>query len=274
MKKKYYIILLALCIICLFIAYPTYKYYSAPKQEKIYLFQSHSNNDTINIAFIGDSWAFMHREHPCKIADYLEHVIHKPVRIYSFGISGLTSKEIYESIYDNEDFRLFMQQRQYDYCYISAGINDTYKKMSTIYYKTSIDYIIQLLLENHIHPIIQEIPDYDIQKAYDRQENSRKLLRKLSSYINGCPLDCKVLYRNTLKELIIEKNYKDSVSVLKYRVWNSNYSKDLQELYRSDGMHLNEYGYTVLDRAIATEIAKVIKNHIPQTFFNNILAAD
>ena len=157
-----------------------------------------------------------------------------------------------------------MQQRQYDYCYISAGINDTYKKMSTIYYKTSIDYIIQLLLENHIHPIIQEIPDYDIQKAYDRQENSRKLLRKLSSYINRCPLDCKVLYRNTLKELIIEKNYKDSVSVLKYRVWNSNYSKDLQELYRSDGMHLNEYGYTVLDRAIATEIAKVIKkSHSP-----------
>ena len=130
--------------------------------------------------------------------------------------------------------------------------------MSTTYYKTSIDYIIQLLLENHIHPIIQEIPDYDIQKAYDRQENSRKLLRKLSSHINGCPLDSKVLYRNTLKELIIEKNYKDSVSVLKYRVWNNNYSKDQQELYRSDGMHLNEYGYTVLDRAIATEIAKLI----------------
>lgn len=135
----------------------------------------------------------MHKDHSCKKPEYREHNIHKPVKVYSYGVNGLTSKEI-----------------------------------------------------------------YDIQKAYDRQENSRKLLRKLSSYINGCPLDCKVLYRNTLKELVIEKNYKDSVSVLKYRVWNNNYSKDQQELYRSDGMHLNEYGYTVLDRAIATEIAKLI----------------
>ena len=258
MKKIHYTFLATLSCICLIIAYQAYDYYSAPTPRKGYLFPKGTDNDTINIAFIGDSWAFMHKEHPCKIADYIEHVIHKPVRVYSFGINGRTSKEIYESIYDNANFRVFMQQKPYNYCYISVGINDTYKKMSTTYYKTSIDYIIQLLLENHIHPIIQEIPDFDIQKAYDRQENSRKLLRKLSSYINGCPLDCKVLYRNTLKELIIEKNYKDSVSVLKYRVWNNNYSKDQQELYRSDGMHLNEYGYTVLDRAIATEIAKLI----------------
>lgn len=258
MKKKYYIFLLTLGIICLFIAYQTYMYYSAPKQEKIHQFQSHSNNDTINIAFIGDSWAFMHKEHPCKIADFLEHEIHQPVGVYSFGINGLTSKEIYESIYDNDDFRLFMQQRQYDYCYISAGINDTYKKMSTKYYKTSIDYTIQLLLENHIHPIIQEIPDYDIHKAYERQKDTKKVLRIISSYINSCPLDCKDLYRNTLNNLIIEKNYKENVSVLRYKIWNNNYLKDQQELYLSDGMHLNDHGYLILDRAIATEIAKVI----------------
>lgn len=258
MKKKYYIILLVISLVCPFIAYQTYKYYSAPKQEKVYLFQDHSNNDTINIAFIGDSWAFMHKEHPCKIAEYLEHEIHKPVRVYSFGISGLTSKEIYESIYDNDDFRLFMQQRQYAYCYISAGINDTYKKMSTTYYKTSIDYIIQLLLENNIHPIIQEIPDYDIHKAYDRQKDTKKLLRIISSYINGCPIDCKDLYRNTLNNLIIENNYRGNVSVLRYNIWNNNYLKDQQELYLSDGMHLNDHGYMILDRAIATEIAKLI----------------
>ena len=151
-----------------------------------------------------------------------------------------------------------MHQKHYSYCYISAGINDTYKKMSTSYYKQSIDCIIQLLLVNHIHPIIQEIPDYDIHKAFDRQKSLRKALRHISSYINGCPLDCKDLYRNTLDNLIFEKNYKNNVSILRYRTWNNNFLQDQQELYLNDGMHLNENGYIVLDRAIASEIAKLI----------------
>ena len=258
MNKKQYIILAVLCSICLIIAYQTYKYYSAPRQRKAYITHMYHNNDTVNIAFIGDSWAFLHNGHSCKIADYLEKKIHKPVRVYSFGINGLTSKEIYESMYENEDLRHFIQQKPYNYCYISAGINDTYKKMSTSYYKQSINCIIQLLLENHIHPIIQEIPDYDIYKAFDRQKQLRKVLRHISSYINDCPLDCKDLYRNSLKALIIEKNYKDKVSVLQYQVWNNNYKQDQQELYLPDGMHLNECGYSALDRAIATEITKLI----------------
>ena len=235
-----------------------HKYYSAPQQRKAFLFQKHYYNDTTNIAFIGDSWAFLHKYHPCKLEELIEHEIHKPVKVYSFGINGLTSKEIYESIYDNNDFRQFIQQKQYDYCYISAGINDTYKKMSVSYYQKSIDYIIQLFLKNHVRPIIQEIPDYDIQKAYNQQRFSKMILRDMSSYINGCPLDCKDLYRNALNNLIIDKNYQDKVSVLRYRAWNSNYLQDQEIIYRSDGMHLNENGYMVLDRAIAIEITKLI----------------
>lgn len=258
MKKRQYTILLVLSIICLIIAYQVYRYYSAPQLRQIYQFHEHPDNDTINIAFIGDSWAFMHKNHSCKIGDYIETVIHKPVRVYSFGISGLTSKEIYEKIYDDDAFRHFMEQRRYNYCYISVGINDTYKKMSTSYYQKSIDNIIQLLLKNHIYPIIQEIPDYDIHKAYDRQKYNKKVIRKISSFINGCPLDCKDAYRNSLNHLMINNNYKNHVSVLRYRTWNNNNLQDLQELYLSDGMHLNEYGYKKLDRAIATEIIKLI----------------
>ncbi len=259
MNKKTYSFLTVLCCIFLITAYTTHKYYSAPKQRETFLFQKHSDNDTINIAFIGDSWAFLHKYHPCKLEELLiEHKIHKPVKVYSFGINGLTSKEIYESIYDNNDFRQFVQQKQYDYCYISAGINDTYKKMSASYYQKSIDYIIQLLLKNHVHPIIQEIPDYNIQKAYDRQTFSKKILRGMSSYINGCPLDCKNLYRNTLNNLIIDKNYQNKVSVLRYQAWNNNYLQDQKNIYRSDGMHLNDNGYMILDRAIAIEITKLI----------------
>lgn len=258
MKKKYYTIFLLIGFICFIIAKQIHKYYAAPNQMQPYVFQRFIKNDTVNIAFIGDSWAFLHNGHSCKIADYLEKKIHKPVRVYSFGINGLTSKEIYESMYENEDLRHFIQQKPYNYCYISAGINDTYKKMSTSYYKQSINCIIQLLLENHIHPIIQEIPDYDIYKAFDRQKQLKKVLRHISSYINDCPLDCKDLYRNSLNALIIEKNYKDKVSVLQYQEWNNNYQQDQQELYLPDGMHLNECGYSALDRAIATEITKLI----------------
>ena len=258
MKKIHYIILLVLSCICLIIAYPLYKYYSAPQLRQTYLFQEQPDNDTINIAFIGDSWAFRHKNHSCKIGDYIESVIHKPVRVYSYGINGLTSKEIYERMYVDDDFIHFMQQKQFDYCYLSAGINDTYKKMSTSYYQKSIDNIIQLLFKNHIHPIIQEIPDYDIHKAYDRQKYHKKILRQISSFINGCPLDCKDMYRNALNSLIFKNNYNNRVSILRYQTWNNNSIQDQQKLYLTDGMHLNEYGYIMLDRAIANEIIKLI----------------
>lgn len=256
--KYIWIVLIALIIgssiICAFIVY---HYYAPPQYRQIYQ-TSATPDDTLRIAFIGDSWAFMHKYHDCKIAQILQDSIHRPVKVHSYGVCGLTSKEIYENIFENSDFKQFLSKRHYDFCYVSAGINDTYKKMGTSYYQQSMDGIIQFLLSNHIYPIIQEIPDYDINMSFERQKTSRKLLRRLSMMINDTPLDCKQLFRDALDELFHEKNYTDKVSVIRYKSWNNNGDKDLENLYRSDRLHLNDNGYAVLDRAITKEILNQI----------------
>lgn len=256
-KRALYIsISLAVCTI-IGLAYGFHRYYAPPRLKQPYKINT-TPDDTLRIAFIGDSWAFMHKDHECKIATILQNSIQKPVKVHSYGVCGLTSKEIYENMFDNSDFNLFLSKRQYEYFYVSAGINDTYKKMSTSYYQQSMDGIIRFLLANHIHPILQEIPDYDIQLSYERQKPSKKLLRRLSMIINSTPLDCKQIFRNALNDMIHENNYADKLSILRYKSWNGNGDKDLKGLYRSDRLHLNDKGYAVLDSAIAKEILTCI----------------
>lgn len=255
-KKLFTCIFIATCIIIGF-AYNFYRYYAQPKLRQPYQTNA-TPDDTLRIAFIGDSWAFMHKDHECMIPQLLQDSLHRPVKVHSYGVCGLTSKEIYENIFDNRDFKQFLFKRRCEYCYVSAGINDTYKKMSISYYQLSMDGIIQFLLSNHIYPIIQEIPDYDIYTSFDRQKASRKILRRLSMIINNMPLDCKQLFRDALDELIYKKKYSDKVSIIRYKSWNGDGDQDLDHLYRSDGLHLNDNGYAVLDKAITMEILNLI----------------
>lgn len=258
MRKKvlYICIFIAICII-IGIVYSFYRYYAPPKLRQPYQTNT-TPDDTMRIAFIGDSWAFMHKYHECMIPQLLQDSLHRPVKVHSYGVCGLTSKEIYENIFDNNDFKQFLSKRRYKYCYVSAGINDTYKKMSISYYQQSMNGIIQFLLSSHIHPIIQEIPDYDIYTSFERQKASRKLLRRLSMMINNTPLDCKQLFRDALDKLIHEKKYSDKVSIIRYKSWNGNGEKELILLYRHDRLHLNDNGYAALDKTIAIEILNQI----------------
>jgi lysophospholipase L1-like esterase len=111
------------------------------------------------------------------------------------------------------------------------------------------------MLTNNTRPIILEIPDYDIMKAYDLQRTERKLLRKISMIINGTQMDCKQDFRNALHDLISEKKYHHLVDVIDYKEWNNNMQDDLRQFYNSDGLHLNQKGYMKLDSVIAKHIA-------------------
>lgn len=253
MKRWHVFLLISTILCCTVIGYELYGYYAPPAVRQPYQLPIHEE-DTLRIAYIGDSWAFMHRNHDCQIARILADSLHRPIKVHSYGICGLTSKEIYENLFDNADMKHFMLKRNYKYCFISAGINDTYKKMSTSYYQHSMDAIIQFLLANDIRPIILEIPDYDIVKAYNLQRTNRKLLRRASMLITCTQMDCKRDFRNALHELIKEKGYQDKVDVIQFKEWNNNYQKDLQMFYRSDGMHLNQEGYLRLDSIIVRHI--------------------
>lgn len=257
-RKRIY---LALCIISVMtcIVYKMYLYYAPPVYRQPFQ-MSQKPDDTLRIAYIGDSWAYLHKYHKCRLAQLLKDTLCRPVVVYSYGISGLTSKEIYENMYDNKDFRFFLTKNRYDYCYISAGINDTYKKMSISYFRQSMKNIIRLLLENHIHPIIQEIPDYDISISYDWQNRAKKLHRRLSMFINNMPLDCKQIFRDALDEMIRESDYQNKVTILRYKSWNNDFISDLNHLYLVDRLHLNEQGYNKLDSVIA----EIIESNIAE----------
>ena len=258
MKYKLYISLFVIITICIILGAKLHSYYTPAKEHTIYKTVQH-HDDTIRIAYIGDSWAFGHRFHQCKIKSILENELHRPVIICSYGIAGLTSKEIYHALFELDSLKHFME-KGYDYCFISAGINDTYKKMSTTYYQESIECIIRFMLASHIHPIIQEIPNYNITKAYDNQKTEKKLLRQISMLINGTDLDCKQQFRNDLDKLVQKKRYQDKVSIVRYKSWNKRYENDLKNLYIEDQMHLNEKGYSVLDSVIANEIIAHVLN--------------
>ena len=250
MKHWLFILPLAIITLCCIVIGYAYNYYTPPTERKAYIIPHH-NDDTLRVAYIGDSWAAMHKEYDCVLAQIIEDSIHRPVKVASFGINGKTSKEIYESLFENQCMHTFMMQG-YDYCFISVGINDTYKKMSTDYYKKSMNHLIRFLLTNHIHPIILDIPDYDITKAYDHQHFTRKLLRNISTFITGSQKDCKQDYRNAIEELIKHNNFsRKEISIVRYQEWNNDYQKDIVKNYQADGMHLNQIGYRELDSCIA-----------------------
>lgn len=258
MKYKLVILLIALITTCIIIGVKLYSYYAPAQLRPPYRTVQH-HNDTIRIAYIGDSWAFGHQFHLCKIKEYLENELHRPVVVSSYGIGGLTSKEIYNALFELDSLKHFME-KGYDYCFISAGINDTYKKMSTTYYQESMDYIIRFMLASHIHPIILEIPDYNILKVFERQTLNKILIRRISMFVNKTDIDCKQQFRNALDRLVQKRGYQNKISIVRYKSWNNRYKKDLKELYIEDQMHLNEKGYSVLDSVIVNEIIKHISN--------------
>lgn len=250
---KYMIVLIA--IILVVFGYGMYHYYAPPKEREPYRIAP-NHNDTIRVAYIGDSWAFFHQPYDQRISDSLTNKLHHPTKVTSLGFCGRSSKEVYHFFFDKPEMVSFLS-KGYDYCFISLGINDANKKMSTNYYKQSMACIIQFLLTNHITPIILEIPDYDIERMYRWEIPSRKLLRPFSRFITGTSINCKKEFRQALDELLSEKKYGEKVQVIKYETWNDNFADDLKNYYKGDGIHLNDKGYAKLDSCIASICVKL-----------------
>lgn len=247
--------MLGLCFCLFFVAY---QYYSPPPIHKPY--NTSQQDDTLRIAYIGDSWAYLHQFHDCRISTFLEFRLQRPVVVHTFGVSGLTSKDVYEQLFIEGCLKSFFMKRGYAFSIIAVGVNDTDLKMSITYYQKSMDGIIQFMLANDIHPIILEIPDYNIGNALKIQGKRRIMARKISMLINDIPLDCKSIFRKALTNLINEKGYQHKISVIRYKSWNNNYYMDLKNMYLHDGVHLNARGYEKLDSVIAKEIVRVYNN--------------
>jgi lysophospholipase L1-like esterase len=257
MKKRVKWLILVVCllilIICIFIIHNRH-YYAIAEEIDFYSIEHH-HDDTLRIAFIGDSWAFYHQEHLCQISKILSDSIQKPVSIMSAGIPGATSKTIYAEFATDTPIQEVLKNGP-DYCIISAGINDSNIKLGCNYYQQHVRFIIDFLLRNNIVPVVIEIPDYNIEKVYSESSLMQKIRRQLSMAVTGSNLDCRNENRHALNHMIEQNDYSNKIIIIREKLWNPSGYKDPRHIYKEDGIHLNEKGYEFLDSSITQSILK------------------
>lgn len=252
---KYRILFIVGIIIVIFtlLAVKSYNYYAPASLLSVYKTPPRLD-DTLRIAYIGDSWAFYHINHTCKIPAIIETNIKKPVRVISKGICGAKSKKIYQMMFseNGETFKdVLMESPQF--CVVMAGVNDTYAKTGSEAYAHNMELIIRFLLANDVTPVIVAIPNYDVEGAYKRQTTLKKLLRHLSMAITKSDINCLNAYRSALEYRLKKAGLDKRIIYIKGTDWNDNYKQ-----YQSDCLHLNDNGYLKLDICIAQYIISSI----------------
>lgn len=223
---------------------PVYNYYAPASERDIYTCEQHQN-DTLRIAMIGDSWVFLHYPYNETLENLISRKKKRPVKVSAYGLCGKTSKEVYNSFFNDQAIQSLLEQGA-DYCFISVGINDTYKKMGANYYTQSTAFILRFLLQNNIKPILLEIPNYDINYAYEHQTTSKKLLRQLSMLVTCSQIDCREEYRHALIHQLQDLGIENHIIILRFP-----YSMDY---YEADRMHLSDKGYQLLDSCISESL--------------------
>ena len=252
MRYKVFKILIIITILIGIGTYFIKPYYTPAKKQKDLIIQHH-HDDTIRIAYIGDSWADGHKRVRCVIDSFISDAINQPVVVKTAGISGLTSKNIYYGIFRDRAMRNVIEWGP-DYCFVVAGINDSDRKIGKGYYKENMRLIIELLLESRIIPIVLEIPLYDIEFSYKRRNRLKKLQYLTSMLLTFSKMNCIEDYRKEYWSLIKEQNWIDKVISIASDEWNPDGYMDIRTLYDCGRMHLNAKGYLVLDSCIAHRI--------------------
>ena len=227
--------------------------YYSPAEKQVGMTVIQHEDDTIRVAYIGDSWADGHKKVKCVIDSLVCLSSGRQVVVKTAGISGLTSKNIYYGLFRDDSMRNVIEWGP-DFCFVVAGINDTDRKMGKGYYKENMRLIIDFFLENHITPIILEIPSYDILFSYRRRSRKVKFQYLASMVLTLSKMDCIEDYRKAYYELLDEQGWNDQVITISYNDWNPEGYKDKRNLYDGGLMHLNAKGYLVLDTCIAQMI--------------------
>lgn len=258
MKRWLFLLLSVLSLIVVCVGYYLKPYFTPAEKQNGFSVMSHQD-DTIRIAYIGDSWADRHKNVNCDIGSSVSDAIGRPVVVRTAGISGLTSKYLYYSIFGNDSIRNVIEWGP-AFCFVVAGVNDSDRKMGKGYYKENMKLIIELLLEKHITPVVLEIPSYDIHFSYKRRSRQIKIQYLVSMLLTCSKMDCIQDYRNAYNSLIKEQKWERKVITISYKDWNPDGYKDIRGLYDGGLMHLNAKGYSVLDSCISKKIIERIND--------------
>lgn len=262
--KKIFFFLCIILFILVVLAiwyYSSIPYYKQAVEQSGLSVKSHID-DSIRIAYIGDSWADRHRFMPPVIDSIVERKIGKKVKVKTAGVSGLISKDIYYSIFYNEEIKNIIEWGP-DYCIISAGINDTNKKMGAISYGENMRLIISILLRYNIIPVVIEIPYYDIHSSFNRMDVITKIRAIRSMIWTGSFINCIDSYMLSYDEMLTKYNWQNKVITIRRNQWNPDGYNDTRLIYIDDRMHLNVNGYYLLDSCIAMSLIYYEKTRCP-----------
>lgn len=260
---------LALIVVLSYAGYQAFSFiereFRVAKELPFYHVKPRSNDDTLRVAIIGDSWAEWHMTLNCDtlFQQYGGRLTTKPIKCMTRGKGGAKSKEVYYYM-----FRDYTQEYSWmhdictqpllewhpDYCVVMVGINDTWKKRPVSYYAGNYRLIIRLLLANDIRPVVMEIPDFEMGEWLNEHRKRQRYLYRIYSYFNGVVADDITPFRDGLKEMLKDTKLRDSVLFIPADHWiphDHHYSEDI---YQIDHIHLNYKGYHVLDSCIVSEI--------------------
>lgn len=239
---------------------------SAALPLPLYPVEQKNRGDTMLVVMIGDSWAGMHQQQArdSSMQHRLSVGLGKPVKFVSSGKGGLKSKEVYYHMFrsatDSADIGAgFCTQELIelspDYVVVMAGINDARANLGVEAYVKNMDMIIELLLEHDICPVIVEMPEVNLRRLclgkplYDKMGDGVRMLITGSSWYDV------TAYSHRLKEHLAETGFLQKVLLVECSQWNPMGYKDSRHLYLDDEIHLNEYGYELLDSCITAVIA-------------------
>ena len=249
------IIFLIILVSLIYIGFIFRDYYSFAEEIVSKPRKTTTNNDTITIIFIGDSWAAYHSQNDQHLKTCIETKVNMPTKVVSKGTVGAKTKFIYTNMHD---YSLLGTKELIDispdYAIVSAGINDAVAKMGTDNYCHHYSLIIKRLLSAGIKPIIIDMPQVDYKAVYQREPTTAKIRHHISSWITGAPLWSFDSYKTALQSLIRQDEKAKRLIYIPASDWNPEGYKDSRHLYLGDHVHLNEKGYFLLDSCITSYI--------------------
>lgn len=235
----------------------------------IYDIGPHPNDDTLRVAVIGDSWAEYHTSLECDtiFCRYAKRLTSLPVKSFSRGHSGKTTKEVYyemfsdrtvEHVWDVDRCTQPLMEQHPDYCIIMAGINDWRLFKSCHFYVENYRLMLNLLIKNGIRPVVMEMPNVDMIYFHGKRKIYRKWMFKTLSLLTGIDESYESAqdYRDAMKEMLQEYGLEDKVLFIPMSAWNPGGIEAAPEIYLDDRLHINMDGYHILDSCMAYEVIK------------------
>ena len=241
-------------------------YFEPSEQLPYYPIKPRAHEDTVRVIIVGDSWAEFHANLEGDTIFEIESkkITNIPMRSWSRGKGGSLSKQIYYFMYDSlTEEHPFEPDRctqpliesHPDYCALFAGINDAIFKRSCHYYTENLRHMIRMLLHLGIRPVVMQIPMVDAASAIDYKPFLKRSPYHIRAFLLGTEYNTIHDYREAQMKMLKGTKLIDSILFIPANKWDTIGGWD-DNIYTYDRVHLNMYGYHVLDSCLASEILK------------------